>query len=62
MIFAQLFDQPADFDDLLRVQAGGRLVQHQQIRAVQDGLGQAQPLPVPLGQAADNLLLPSVKA
>jgi hypothetical protein len=48
MLGAQLSDQLAHLDDLLGVQADGRLVEDQHLGIVQDGLGQAHPLPKPL--------------
>ncbi|MNN90448.1 hypothetical protein D3C81_2083980 [compost metagenome] len=57
MLFPELLDQLADFDNLLGVQTGGRLIENQQIRLMQNGLGQTQPLPVAFGQPLDDLLL-----
>ena len=42
----------ADLGDLLRVEADGRLVEDQHGRIAHDRLGQADPLPVALGEVA----------
>ena len=52
MVAGELGDQPPRFDDLPGVEAGRRLVENQDLGVVQQGLGQADPLPVPLGQRA----------
>ena len=48
--------QLADFDDLLGVEAGGGLVEDQDIGVVDDGLRQADALAVAFGKLADQLV------
>ena len=48
-------DQLAELDNLARIEAVGRLVEHQQIRVVQQGLGEQNALPVTAGQPADDV-------
>ena len=50
----QLPDEFADLDDLRRVQADGRLIEDDEFRAAQQRLRDAHPLPVALGEAADE--------
>ena len=47
-------DQLAGLDDLLRVEAGRRLVEDQHVGVVQDRLGEADALPVALRQLVDQ--------
>jgi hypothetical protein len=47
---AQALDQLAGLDDLFGVEAGRGLVQDQDVRVVEDGLGQPHALPVALRQ------------
>ena len=54
VLAGQRLQQLADLDDLLGVEAGGRLVQNQDVGVVDDGLGQAHALPVALGELADE--------
>ena len=49
----QSFDQRAHVDDLMRVQPHGGLVQDEHARRAQQGLGEADPLAIPLGQRPD---------
>ena len=51
----EALDQLAGLDDLLGVEAGGRLVEDQHVGVVQDGLGEADALAVALGELADEL-------
>ena len=51
---AQLADEPADLDPLVGVEPLGRLVEHQEVGAVEDGRGEAHPLAEALGQLADR--------
>ena len=44
----QAFDEAADFDNLLRVKPDGGLIKNQHVRIMQQGLGNAHALPVPL--------------
>ena len=53
-VFPEGSDQPADLDALVRVEPLGRLVQHQQIGAVQDRLRQADALAEPLRELGDR--------
>ena len=48
--------RPPHLADLVRIQAGRRLVQNQHVRLVQQRLGHAHTLPIPLGQLADRLV------
>ena len=48
VLAAQFLDQATRFDDLLRVEAGCRLVEDQHVRVVEQGLGEADSLPVAL--------------
>ena len=50
----QVPDEGADLDDLLGVQAHSGLVQNDDLRVPQQGLGDAHPLAVALGQVADE--------
>ena len=54
MLPGQIPDQGADLNDLLGVQAHGGLIQNQHLGETQQGLGQAHPLPVALGQVAQQ--------
>ena len=59
--FAELRDQIPDFLELERVEAGGGLVEDEQLRVVQDGLGEADALLVALGEAAIGLCASGVR-
>ena len=52
MIAGELLDELARLDDLLRVEAGRRLVEDQHVRVVDERLRQADALPVALRQLA----------
>ena len=52
----ELADQLADRDDLPRIEADRRLVEHQDARVVEDGGGEAHALAVALGEGADDLV------
>ena len=54
MVFAQLPDQVADFDDLVRVQADGRFVENQHAWIAQQRLRDADALAVTFGKVADK--------
>ena len=54
MMLAQAFDQGADFDDLVGVEAHGGFVQDQHRRIADQRLGEAHPLFVALGQVFDQ--------
>ena len=54
MRLAQLPDELTDLDHLCGVKADRGLVEDDQLRAAQQGLCNADPLPVALGQAADE--------
>ena len=54
LVDAQRPDQGTDLQDLVGVQAGSRLVQDEDGRIVQNGLGQADALPESLGQMLDT--------
>ena len=54
---AEFYQQVAETDALPRVQPGGRLIDHQDARQVQQGLGNADPLFHPTGKSADFLVL-----
>ncbi len=56
VVLPQVLDQRPHFDDLGRVQAHGRLVQDDDLRVADQGLGDAHPLAVALGQVLDQLL------
>ena len=47
---AELANQLAGLDALLRVEAGGRLVEDEDVGVVDDGLGEPDALPIALGQ------------
>lgn len=51
---AQGLDEGADLDDLLGVQAHGGLVQDDDLRVPQEGLGDAHPLLIALGEVLDE--------
>lgn len=53
MSLPQRLDQIPDFNDLDGVQADGRLIQNDDLGSSQQGLGNAHPLPVALGQVRD---------
>ena len=53
-LFAELADQLADLADLVGVEAVGRLVEDQQFRVVDQGVGQADPLAVALREGLDH--------
>jgi hypothetical protein len=55
VLVLELVDELAHLDDLPRVEAAGRLVEDDQRRPVDDGLGDADPLAVAVGQRADGL-------
>ena len=50
VLLAQLTDQGAHFNDLLRVQSDGRLVQNDHLRVTQHRLRKTDPLPIPFGK------------
>ena len=54
MLFAQLLDQCADLNDLLRVQTDSGLVQNQDRRVADQCLCQTDTLAVALGQVLDD--------
>ena len=54
---AQLSDEVPDLDDLQGVQAHGGLIQNDDLGAAQQGLGDAHPLAVALGQGGDAAVL-----
>ena len=54
MLFAQLFHQGTDLDDLFRVETNGRFVQDQNRRIVDERLCQTHTLPVTFGQVLDD--------
>ena len=56
MVAAQLLDQRAHLADLARVQADRRLVEDDHRRVVEHGLGDADALPQPLRESADQLV------
>ena len=56
VIAGKAFDQLARFDDLFRVEAGGRLVQNQHVGIVDDRLRQPDALPIAFRKLADQLL------
>ena len=55
MTARQAPDQLSGFNNLLGIQARGRLIEHQHLRVVNDRLRQPDPLPVALGELADQL-------
>ena len=57
VVAAQILDQVADLDDLLRVKADGRLVENQHRRIAQQGLRDADALLVALGQVRNQALV-----
>ncbi len=61
VLFAELADQVADLNDLLGVQTHRRLVQDDDGREPQNGLGQAHPLAVALGQVVNEAALHAVQ-
>ena len=56
VVARQALDQRPGLDDLLRVQAGGGLVQNQDVGIVDDRLRQSDALPVAFGKLADQLV------
>ena len=58
VVAAELLDQPARLDDLLRVEAGGRLVEDQHLGVVEQRLREADPLPVALRELAAMAVAP----
>ena len=56
VIAGQAANQLAGFVDLFGIQAGGGLVENQNIGIVDDGLGQSDALPVAFGELADQLV------
>jgi hypothetical protein len=50
VVAGELLDELACLDDLLRVEAGCRFVENQDLRVVNDCLGESDPLAVPLRQ------------
>src|SRR5260370_16605554 len=57
MVAGKCFDQVARLVDLLGVQPGSRLIQNEYLRIVNDGLRQADPLPVAFRQFSEQLVL-----
>ena len=57
LFLAELSDQLPDGDDLFGVEAHRRLVEHQNLRVVEDRCGQTDTLSVALGQSPDDLVL-----
>ena len=53
---AEALDELARLDDLLRVEAGRRLVEDQHVRVVEDRLREADALAVALRELADQLV------
>jgi len=60
MILPEALDQLADLDDLLRVQADGRLIEDQRLRISEQGLCKTDPLAVSFRQVADQSSLHTV--
>ena len=58
VIAGELLDQLARLDDLLRVEAGGRLVEDQHVGVVDQRLREADALPVALRQLAAQAVAP----
>ena len=56
VVAGEAVDQLADFDDLLGIEAGGGLVEDQDVGVVDDRLGEADALAVALGELADQLV------
>jgi hypothetical protein len=56
VLAGERFQQLADFDDLLGVEAAGGLVEDQHVGVVDDGLRQADALAEALGELADQLV------
>ena len=54
MVAAQVFDEGADLDDLLGVQAHGGLVQNEHRGVADQRLGNAHALLIALGEVADE--------
>ena len=54
MVLAQALNERADFDDLVGVEPHRRLVQNQYRRIADEGLCEADPLPIALGQVLDK--------
>lgn len=53
-MLAQAFDQRTDFDDLVRVQANGGLVENEHRRIADERLRDTHALPIALGQVLDH--------
>jgi hypothetical protein len=51
VLAAEALDQLARLDDLLGIEARGRLVEDEDVRVVEDGLGEAHALAISLGEA-----------
>ena len=58
-LLARPVDQIVDVARGDRVEAGGRLVQEEHLRIVEQGPGQTDPLAQPLGQLAADIVGPS---
>ena len=56
MLRGQVLDHFAGLDDLVRIESAGGLIQDQNVRVVDDGLGEPDALPVALRELADDLL------
>ena len=54
MLLAELADQVAYAAKLTRVQARGRFVENHHVGFVHDGLGNAHPLTIALGEVAEQ--------
>ena len=62
VIAGEAFDQRPGFGNLLRIEARGRLIEDQHVRVVNDGLREADALPVAFRQLLDQFLLTSATA
>ena len=56
VVLAERADEVADFDDLIGVEADGRLVENQNVRVAEQGLRDAYPLAIALGELVDELV------
>ena len=57
MLILQAFNQIADFNNLLGIQANGRLIQNNDLRRAKQRLGKPHPLFIALGQVAYQAVL-----
>src|SRR4051812_33479185 len=57
VLFPEVLDQLADLSDLVGIEANRRLVENEQIRFVQERVGQSNALTITFREGGDELLL-----